>query len=195
MQIWNITHVNLGKCLAHSRCPLTSVSVSFVFLIFMASVREGIFLQVLAFSLLPEGQGSFPAFGHVMFNLFLMEHEEILWGLFSGQCHWGPSLSFAWDRHSLQQPLPPSTSRWCHPEAEKLQLLSLVSHCSPLNHSGLRTQESIAGLAVVSAMGSAPCLFLYLSFNPACPRRALLHSPSSRWQHWSSQIRRHLSTV
>lgn len=43
----------------------------------MPCVREGVFLQVLAFSLLPEGQETFPALGHVMFNLFLTEHEEI----------------------------------------------------------------------------------------------------------------------
>lgn len=42
--------------------------LAFVFSLLMVSVREGIFLGDLAFSVLSEGQETFPALGHVMFN-------------------------------------------------------------------------------------------------------------------------------
>lgn len=102
------------------------VAVSCIcFSILMVFVSEGIFLQVLDFSLLPEGQESFPALGHVMFNLFIPEPRRSL-----EDCALGSATGVLLcplhetGTHSCCTTLPPSPAGVSQrPEAKKLQLL------------------------------------------------------------------------
>lgn len=157
----------------------------------MACIREGIFLQVLAFSLFPEGQETFCSLGMWCLTYFCQSTRRS-----SVDCALGIAtgvlLCPLHETGTLQQrPAPPALlPSWCQPEAEKLQLLLLVFCCSPLSHSGLRTLGRVAGLAAASATGSAPYLSPCPSTLPA-PHMSSCTAPAL----WSSWIRSHLPTV